>query len=264
MDKPPSGAAATAYDAPSDRSSGPEEGRPERLEPRPSPAPSPATGPRRWLVSPMPRRARSRPVRARAPVPGREGTPSMDPRTAATRVPDPDAVEFIRFCYGRRRVGWPELYDEMCAVAAAACSAAMGPTIWPSTASASACSTCRPSPPCRPGRRRGAGAPPTGRGGDHRRGRRVDGRRAGRTGPRRRCRSSPPPVLSSNPSPSTFPSASLRCPPGPDPARSHPEAPPAWPSGASSSAAGRRGRRVRQARMRRLAISPSIWRSAST
>lgn len=42
----------------------------------------------------------------------------MDLRTAATRVPDPDAVEFIRFCYRRRRVGWPELYDEMCAVAA--------------------------------------------------------------------------------------------------------------------------------------------------
>jgi hypothetical protein len=41
----------------------------------------------------------------------------MDPRTAATRVPDPDAVEFVRFCYHRRRVGWPELYDEMCAVA---------------------------------------------------------------------------------------------------------------------------------------------------
>ena len=42
----------------------------------------------------------------------------MDPRAAATRVPDPDAAEFIRFCYRRRRVGWPELYDEMCAVAA--------------------------------------------------------------------------------------------------------------------------------------------------
>jgi hypothetical protein len=27
-------------------------------------------------------------------------------------------VEFIRFCYRRRHVGWPELYDEMCAVAA--------------------------------------------------------------------------------------------------------------------------------------------------
>lgn len=34
--------------------------------------------------------------------------------------PDPDAeVEaFIRFCYRRRAVQWPELYDEMCAVAA--------------------------------------------------------------------------------------------------------------------------------------------------
>jgi len=42
----------------------------------------------------------------------------MEPRDAATRVPDTDAAEFIRFCYRRRRVGWPELYDEMCAVAA--------------------------------------------------------------------------------------------------------------------------------------------------
>lgn len=41
----------------------------------------------------------------------------MDPRTAAPSSPDPDAVEFVRFCYRRRRVGWPELYDEMCAVA---------------------------------------------------------------------------------------------------------------------------------------------------
>ncbi len=41
----------------------------------------------------------------------------MVPRTAATAAPHPDAVEFVRFCYHRRRVGWPELYDEMCAVA---------------------------------------------------------------------------------------------------------------------------------------------------
>jgi hypothetical protein len=33
------------------------------------------------------------------------------------RPPSADAVEFVRFCYRRRRVGWPELYDEMCAVA---------------------------------------------------------------------------------------------------------------------------------------------------
>ena len=28
-----------------------------------------------------------------------------------------DAIDFVRFCYRRRHVGWPELYDEMCAVA---------------------------------------------------------------------------------------------------------------------------------------------------
>ena len=42
----------------------------------------------------------------------------MDSQTTAPRIPDLDAVEFIRFCYRRRRVGWPELYDEMCAVSA--------------------------------------------------------------------------------------------------------------------------------------------------
>ncbi len=42
----------------------------------------------------------------------------MDAHGASLRTPDPDAVEFVRFCYRRRRVGWPELYDEMCAVAA--------------------------------------------------------------------------------------------------------------------------------------------------
>ncbi|MEO8251959.1 MAG: hypothetical protein ABI578_05740 [Chloroflexota bacterium] len=33
-------------------------------------------------------------------------------------LPPPDVAEFIRFCHHRKRVGWPELYDEMCAVAA--------------------------------------------------------------------------------------------------------------------------------------------------
>ncbi|MDQ2935279.1 MAG: hypothetical protein M3R49_09960 [Chloroflexota bacterium] len=33
-------------------------------------------------------------------------------------VPPPDIVEFIRFCHARRGLGWPELYDEMCSVAA--------------------------------------------------------------------------------------------------------------------------------------------------
>lgn len=41
----------------------------------------------------------------------------MDSRSAASGTPDPVAIEFVRFCYHRRRVGWPELYDEMCAVA---------------------------------------------------------------------------------------------------------------------------------------------------
>ena len=41
----------------------------------------------------------------------------MDSRNVATCGSNPDAVEFVRFCYHRRRVGWPELYDEMCAVA---------------------------------------------------------------------------------------------------------------------------------------------------
>ena len=41
----------------------------------------------------------------------------MDSRSAASGMTDPDAAEFVRFCYRRRRVGWPELYDEMCAVA---------------------------------------------------------------------------------------------------------------------------------------------------
>ena len=48
----------------------------------------------------------------------------MDPRNASARAQpggpeaaDTGAIDFVRFCYRRRRVGWPELYDEMCAVA---------------------------------------------------------------------------------------------------------------------------------------------------
>ena len=41
--------------------------------------------------------------------------------------PTPEAVEFIRFCYRRRRLGWPELYDEMCAVAGRGLFRGMGP-----------------------------------------------------------------------------------------------------------------------------------------
>ena len=33
-------------------------------------------------------------------------------------LPPPEVIDFIRYCYRRRRVGWPEIYDDMCAVAA--------------------------------------------------------------------------------------------------------------------------------------------------
>jgi hypothetical protein len=40
-------------------------------------------------------------------------------RAFATAMPQTqtEAIDFVRFCHRRRRVGWPELYDEMCAVA---------------------------------------------------------------------------------------------------------------------------------------------------
>jgi hypothetical protein len=46
---------------------------------------------------------------------------------ATAHVISADAVEFIRFCYARRRVGWPELYDEMCAVASRGLFRGWGP-----------------------------------------------------------------------------------------------------------------------------------------
>jgi hypothetical protein len=41
----------------------------------------------------------------------------MVARPAPEPAPSADAVEFVKFCYERRKVGWPELYDEMCGVA---------------------------------------------------------------------------------------------------------------------------------------------------
>ncbi len=49
----------------------------------------------------------------RGPVPAQRDVSHGD-RTDS----DAEAVAFIRFCYRRRAVQWPELYDEMCAVAA--------------------------------------------------------------------------------------------------------------------------------------------------
>ena len=51
----------------------------------------------------------------------------MVARLAHEHVITADAVEFIRFCYARRRVGWPELYDEMCAVASRGLFRGWGP-----------------------------------------------------------------------------------------------------------------------------------------
>ena len=58
---------------------------------------------------------------------GQRGVPRIDAQhgvTAAPGVSDglagvpEEVVAFIRYCYQRRRIGWPELYDEMCGVAA--------------------------------------------------------------------------------------------------------------------------------------------------
>lgn len=51
----------------------------------------------------------------------------MVARSATAHVITAEAVEFIRFCYARRRVGWPELYDEMCAVASRGLFRGWGP-----------------------------------------------------------------------------------------------------------------------------------------
>lgn len=52
-------------------------------------------------------------------MPTRSTVPDDRPtiRDASSDVPPPDVAEFIRFCHRRRATGWPELYDEMCAVA---------------------------------------------------------------------------------------------------------------------------------------------------
>jgi len=47
-----------------------------------------------------------------------DGT-THDGSGALVGVPE-EVVAFIRYCYQRRRIGWPELYDEMCGVAARA------------------------------------------------------------------------------------------------------------------------------------------------
>ena len=42
----------------------------------------------------------------------------MDSRRRSEELSPADgALDFVRFCHRRKRVGWPELYDEMCHVA---------------------------------------------------------------------------------------------------------------------------------------------------
>jgi hypothetical protein len=50
----------------------------------------------------------------------RSSAPSARPMRSDVQPnqPPPDIAEFIRYCHRRRHVGWPEIYDEMCAVAA--------------------------------------------------------------------------------------------------------------------------------------------------
>ena len=49
----------------------------------------------------------------------------MLPAVAAC-LSNTEAEAFVRFCYGRKRVGWPDLYDEMVAVAARGTFRGMG------------------------------------------------------------------------------------------------------------------------------------------
>lgn len=51
----------------------------------------------------------------------------MVARPAPVPTPSADAVEFVKFCYQRRKVGWPELYDEMCGVASRGLFRGWGP-----------------------------------------------------------------------------------------------------------------------------------------
>ncbi|MBF6604001.1 MAG: hypothetical protein IVW53_00245 [Chloroflexi bacterium] len=41
----------------------------------------------------------------------------MESKRPDEAAPTNEIAAFVRFCHRRRRVGWPELYDEMCAVA---------------------------------------------------------------------------------------------------------------------------------------------------
>jgi hypothetical protein len=56
-------------------------------------------------------------IKPRIALPGGGEWRSMDPSIRVPGTPASEAAEFVRFCRARRRVGWPELYDEMWVVA---------------------------------------------------------------------------------------------------------------------------------------------------
>jgi hypothetical protein len=51
----------------------------------------------------------------------------MEARGVVDMSLNSDAAEFVRFCHRRRRVGWPELYDEMCQAASRGAFRGWGP-----------------------------------------------------------------------------------------------------------------------------------------
>ncbi len=53
-------------------------------------------------------------------MPTRPTAANLDPQARADvgDAPPPEIEAFIRFCHHRKAAEWPELYDEMCAVAA--------------------------------------------------------------------------------------------------------------------------------------------------
>lgn len=48
----------------------------------------------------------------------RQRASDADPVASPAELPAADVVAFIRYCHRRRGSRWPELYDEMCGVAA--------------------------------------------------------------------------------------------------------------------------------------------------
>ena len=152
--------------------------------------------------------------------------PTAGRRRRRSRTP----IDFVRFCYRRRRVGWPELYDEMCAVA----GRGLFRGYWADDLAGhrrrlQRCSRCRPWPRSRIG-----SSPRTRHAADRSSLAIRPSTPAGRARPRRR--DAPPIRDASTPMPSDRPG---RCPP-----RRAPDEPPSPTAGTELLAAYRRKRRT--------------------